>query len=56
MAQVNNHSVEQVMHGLFPKWVLDTVLDTMTTTRSFGDAEDGGGLGAKQQSQLTRRF
>lgn len=23
MAQVNNHSVEQVMHGLFPKRVLD---------------------------------
>lgn len=30
MAQVNNHSVEQVMHGLFPKRVLDTVLDAMT--------------------------
>lgn len=30
MAQVNNHSMEQVMHGLFPKRVLDTVLDAMT--------------------------
>jgi len=30
MAQVNNHSVEQVMHGLFPKRVLETVLDAMT--------------------------
>lgn len=30
MAQVNNHSVDQVMHGLFPKCVLDTVLDAMT--------------------------
>ena len=30
IAQVNNHSVEQVMHGLFPKRVLDTVLDAMT--------------------------
>lgn len=30
MAQVNNHSIEQVMHGLFPKRVLDTVLDAMT--------------------------
>lgn len=30
MAQVNNHSVDQVMHGLFPKRVLDTVLDAMT--------------------------
>ncbi|WP_312256297.1 type I restriction endonuclease subunit R [Stutzerimonas nitrititolerans] len=30
MAQVNNHSVEQVMHGLFPKRVLDSVLDAMT--------------------------
>ncbi|HHA2745725.1 type I restriction endonuclease subunit R [Stenotrophomonas maltophilia] len=30
MAQVNSHSVEQVMHGLFPKRVLETVLDAMT--------------------------
>ncbi|RMV68785.1 Type I restriction enzyme R protein [Pseudomonas caricapapayae] len=30
MTQVNNHSVDQVMHGLFPKRVLDTVLDAMT--------------------------
>lgn len=30
MAQVNGHSVEQVMHGLFPKRVLETVLDAMT--------------------------
>ncbi len=30
MAQVNSHSVEQVMHGLFPNRVLDTVLDAMT--------------------------
>ncbi|APC14624.1 restriction endonuclease subunit R [Pseudomonas frederiksbergensis] len=30
MAQVNNHTTEQVMHGLFPKRVLDTVLDAMT--------------------------
>ena len=30
MAQVNNHSVEQIMHGLFPKRVVDTVLDAMT--------------------------
>lgn len=30
MAQVNNHSVEQVMHGLFPKCVQNTVLDAMT--------------------------
>ena len=30
MAQVNNHSVEQVMHGLLPKRVIDTVLDAMT--------------------------
>lgn len=30
MAQVNNHSEEQVMHGLFPKRVLDTVLDAIT--------------------------
>lgn len=30
MAQVNSHSVDQVMHGLFPKRVVDTVLDAMT--------------------------
>lgn len=30
MAQVNKHSVDQVMHGLFPKRVLDTVLDART--------------------------
>lgn len=30
MAQVSNHSPEQVMHGLFPKRVLDSVLDAMT--------------------------
>ena len=30
MAQVNGHSVDQVMHGLLPKRVLDTVLDAMT--------------------------
>ena len=29
MAQVNSHSPEQVMHGLFPKRVIDTVLDSM---------------------------
>ncbi len=30
MAQVNNHTPEQVMHGLFPKRVVDTVLDAMS--------------------------
>ena len=30
MAQVNSHSVDQVMHGLLPKRVLDTELDAMT--------------------------
>ena len=30
MAQVEQHSPEQVMHGLFPKRVTDTVLDAMT--------------------------
>jgi type I restriction enzyme R subunit len=30
MAQVNNHKPEQVMHGLFPQRVVDTVLDAMT--------------------------
>ncbi|GEM_PF-6376124 len=34
MAQLNNHSVDQVMHGLFPKRVLYTVLDAMTDHRS----------------------
>ena len=30
MAQVNNHSAEQVMHGLFPKQVTDTVINAMS--------------------------
>ncbi|TCT10904.1 type I restriction endonuclease subunit R [Paralcaligenes ureilyticus] len=30
MAQVNSHSPEQVMHGVFPKRVEDLVLDAMT--------------------------
>lgn len=30
MAQVNNHSEDQAMRGLFPKRVLDTVLNAMT--------------------------
>ena len=30
MAQVNTHTPEQVMHGLFPQRVVDTVLDAMT--------------------------
>ncbi|MBJ7546614.1 type I restriction endonuclease subunit R, partial [Pseudomonas sp. OA3] len=30
MAQISNHSTEQVMHGLFPKRVEDMVLDAMT--------------------------
>ncbi|MCH8503809.1 MAG: DEAD/DEAH box helicase family protein [Ectothiorhodospiraceae bacterium] len=30
MAQLRNHSPEQVMHGLFPKRVVDTVLDAMS--------------------------
>lgn len=30
MAPANNHSVELVMHGLFPKRVLGTVLEAMT--------------------------
>ena len=30
MAQVEQHSPDQVMHGLFPKRVTDTVLDAMT--------------------------
>lgn len=30
MAQVNNHSVEKVMHGLFLKRVLNSVVDSIT--------------------------
>lgn len=30
MAQVNNHTLDQVMHGLFPQRVVDTVLDALT--------------------------
>lgn len=30
MAQVNKHTPEEIMHGLYPKRVIDTVLDAMT--------------------------
>ncbi len=30
MAQVNSHTPDQVMHGVFPKRVIDAVLDAMT--------------------------
>ena len=30
MAQVRNHSENQVMHGLFPKKVTDAVLDALS--------------------------
>jgi len=30
MAQIDSHSTEQVMHGLFPKRLTDLVLDSMT--------------------------
>jgi type I restriction enzyme R subunit len=46
MAQVNNHTAEQVMHGLFPKRVVDTVLDAMTDHEKLSlevlDNEDAG--------------
>ena len=46
MAQVNNHTPEQVMHGLFPKRVVDTVLDAMTDNEKLSlevlDNEESG--------------
>lgn len=46
MAQVNNHAPDQVMHGLFPKRVVDTVLDAMTDHEKLSlevlDNEDSG--------------
>jgi len=30
MAQIHNHSEDQVMHGLFPKKVTDAVLDALS--------------------------
>jgi type I restriction enzyme R subunit len=35
MAQVSSHTEEQVMHGLFPKRVLDTVLDAMQMNQNM---------------------
>lgn len=35
MSQVNNHSAEQVMHGLFPKRLTDLVLDSMADHEKF---------------------
>ena len=46
MAQVNTHTPAQVMHGLFPKRVIDTVLDAMTDHEKLSlevlDNEDAG--------------
>jgi type I restriction enzyme R subunit len=46
MAQVKNHQPEQVMHGLFPQRVVDTVLDAMTDNEKLSlevlDNEDSG--------------
>lgn len=46
MAQVNNHTAEQVMHGLFPQRVVDTVLDAMTDNEKLSlevlDNEESG--------------
>ncbi|MEO0541102.1 MAG: type I restriction endonuclease [Cyanobacteria bacterium P01_A01_bin.105] len=46
MAQVNSHTPEQVMHGLFPQRVIDTVLDAMTDHEKLSldvlDNEDSG--------------
>ena len=46
MAQVNNHAPDQVMHGLFPKRVVDTVLDAMTDNEKLSlevlDNEESG--------------
>ncbi len=35
MAQVSSHTEEQVMHGLFPKRVLDTVLDAIQMNQNM---------------------
>lgn len=47
MAQVHNHSAEQVMHGLFPKRLIDLVLGSMTgyETLSMETLENGGQSG-----------
>lgn len=46
MAQVNSHSDDQVMHGLFPKRVVDTVLDAMNDNEKLSlqvlDNDDAG--------------
>lgn len=37
MAQVNSHSPEQVMHGVFPKRVVDSVLDAMNDNEKLSE-------------------
>ena len=49
MAQVRNHNAEQVMHGLFPKRVTDTVLDAMTDNEKLS-------LDVLNNEQLGRKF
>ena len=49
MAQVNNHSTDQVMHGLFPKRLTDLVLDSMGDNQKMS-------MDILESDDRTRRF
>lgn len=49
MAQVNNHTAEQVMHGLFPKRLTDAVLDAMADYEKLSQE-------VLENEQSSRRF
>lgn len=49
MAQINNHTPNQVMHGLFPKRVVETILDTMTINEQLS-------LGVLDNEESGRKF
>jgi type I restriction enzyme R subunit len=49
MAQINNHTPDQVMHGLFPQRVIDTVIDAMNDHEKLS-------LGVLDSEQSGRRF
>ena len=49
MAQVKGHSAEQVMHGLFPRRVTDTLINAMTDYEKLS-------LGVLSDAASERRF
>jgi len=56
MAQVNSHSTEQVMHGLFPKRMTDVVLDVMTDSEQWPEDVRKMSMEVLDNADTTRQF